>query len=72
MIFAGFMTHNCVSSTVRAGRDFGYAMTVAADACATRDLPCPGGVIRAADLQAAELAALADAHAGVFMVADLV
>jgi len=72
LIFAGFMTHNCVSSTVRAGRDFGYAMTVAADACATRDLPCPGGVIRAADLHAAELAALADAHAGVFMVADLV
>lgn len=72
LIFAGFMTHNCVSSTVRAGRDLGYAMTVAADACATRDLPCPGGVIRAADLHAAELAALADAHAGVFAVDDLV
>jgi nicotinamidase-related amidase len=72
LIFAGFMTHNCVSSTVRAGRDLGYAMTVAADACATRDLPCPGGVIRAADLHAAELAALADAHAGVFDVAELI
>ena len=47
-------------------------MTVAADACATRDLPCPGGVIRARDLHAAELAALADAHAGVFDVADLI
>jgi len=72
LLFAGFMTHNCVSSTVRAGRDLGYAMTVAADACATRDLPCPGGVIRAADLHAAELAALADAHAGVFDVAALI
>jgi nicotinamidase-related amidase len=72
LIFAGFMTHNCVSSTVRAGKDLGYAMTVAADACATRDLPCPGGVVRAADLHAAELAALADSHAGVFDVAALI
>jgi len=72
LLFAGFMTHNCVSSTVRAGRDLGYAMTVAADACATRDLPCPGGIVRAADLHAAELAALADAHAGVFAVAELI
>ena len=72
LIFAGFMTHNCVSSSVRAGKDLGYAMTVAADACATRDLPCPGGVVRARDLHVAELAALADHHAGVFDVAELV
>jgi nicotinamidase-related amidase len=72
LIFAGFMTHNCVSSSVRAGKDLGYAMTVAADACATRDLPCPGGVIAARDLHAAELAALADHHAGVFDAAALI
>jgi nicotinamidase-related amidase len=71
LIFAGFMTHNCVSSSVRAGKDLGYMMTVAADACATRDLPCPGGVIAARDLQRAELAALADAHACVCAVAEL-
>ena len=34
LIFAGFMTHNCVSSSVRAGKDLDYAMTVAADDCA--------------------------------------
>jgi nicotinamidase-related amidase len=72
LIFAGFMTHNCVSSSVRAGRDLGYMMTVAADACATRDLPCPSGVIRARDLHVAELAALADAHACVCDVAEFV
>lgn len=73
LIFAGFMTHNCVSSSVRAGKDLGYAMTVAADACATRDLPSPGGgVIRPRDLHLAELAALADHHAGVFDVAALI
>jgi len=72
LIVAGFMTHNCVSSSVRAGRDLGYAATVAADACATRDLPCPRGVIRARDLHAAELAALADAHACVCDTAALI
>jgi nicotinamidase-related amidase len=69
LIFAGFMTHNCVSSSVRAGKDLDYAMSIAADACATRDLPCPGGVIRARDLHLATLAALGDHHAGVFETA---
>lgn len=69
LIVAGFMTHMCVSSTVRAGLDLGYRTTVLADACATRDLPDgAGGVIAAADLHRAELAALADRFAAV--VAD--
>lgn len=71
MIVAGFMTHNCVSSTVRAALDFGILPTVAANATATRDLPCSGGVVTAADLQRAELAGLADRHAVVVDVAEL-
>ena len=72
MIVAGFMTHNCVSSTVRAALDFGFLPTVATDATATRDLPCSGGVVTAAALQRAELAGLADRHAVVVGVAELV
>jgi nicotinamidase-related amidase len=72
VVFAGFMTHNCVSSSVRAGKDLGYVMTVAADACATRDLPLPRGFVSAADLHRAELAGLADHHALVVDVADLI
>lgn len=69
VIFAGFMTHMCVSSTVRAALDLGYPASVAADASATRDLPKPGGgVIDAASLHEAELAALADRFAGIFPV----
>lgn len=60
LVLAGFMTHMCVSSTARAALDLGYQTTVAADACATRDLPAAGGDISAADLHRAELAALAD------------
>ena len=71
IIIAGFMTHNCVSSTARAALDFGWLPTVVADATATRDLPTPGGVIAAADLQKAELAALADRHAIVVNAREL-
>jgi nicotinamidase-related amidase len=60
LVLAGFMTHMCVSSTARAALDLGYQTTVAADACATRDLPFGAGDILAADLHRAELAALAD------------
>ena len=61
VIFAGFMTHMCVSSTVRNALDRGIACTVLASACATRDLPDGrGGVVKATDLQRAELAALSD------------
>lgn len=73
LIFAGFMTHMCVSSTARAALDLGYPAAIAADACATRDLPKPGGgVIDAASLHTAELAALADRFAGVFTVSEIV
>jgi nicotinamidase-related amidase len=61
LVLAGFMTHMCVSSTARAALDLGYQTTVAADACATRDLPAgTGSDISAVDLHRAELAALAD------------
>lgn len=72
VIFAGFMTHNCLSSTARAALDLGYSAIVAGDACATRDLPADGGVIQASDLHHAELAALADRHAWVRDVSELI
>jgi len=63
-LFIGFMTHMCVSSTARAALDLGFAGTVVAAACATRDLPDgAGGVVAAADLHRAELAALSDRFA---------
>lgn len=71
LIVAGFMTHNCVSSTVRAALDLGLLPTVAADATATRDLPLFGGIMDAAEIQRAELAGLADRHAVVVTVAEL-
>jgi len=67
LIVAGFMTHMCVSSTVRAALDLGWRTTVVAAATATRDLPDPlggpGGVTPAAAVHGATLTALADRFA---------
>ena len=61
-----------MSSTVRAGIERGYAMTVALDACGTRDLPLAGRVVPAAELHEAELAGLGDAHTAIRTVAEIV
>jgi len=64
LIVIGYMTHMCVSTTVRAALDRGYKTTVVAKATATRDLPdIKGGVIKAKTIQNASLAALADRFA---------
>jgi nicotinamidase-related amidase len=58
------MTHNCVTGTAFDGVVHGYAITIVADATAMRDLPdATGGVVRAADLQRAQLAGLSDRQA---------
>jgi nicotinamidase-related amidase len=72
LIIAGFMTHNCVSSTARAAKDLGYITTIVADASATRDLPLGDRVIPAKVLHEAELAGLGDHHGVILNVADLV
>jgi nicotinamidase-related amidase len=64
LVFAGFMTHMCISSTARVAMDLGYANTVVDTACATRDLPDgQGGVLAADDLHRAALVALSDRFA---------
>ena len=64
LIVIGFMTHNCVSSTVRAARELGYVCTVVAPATATRDLPDGRGrTLPAATVQAACLVGLSDTMA---------
>ena len=66
LLVIGFMTHNCVSSTVRAAKEKGYACTVVAPATGTRDLPDGhGGTIPAAMVQSACLAGLSDTLANI-------
>jgi nicotinamidase-related amidase len=71
IIVVGFMTHMCISATVRSALDHGYHCTVVADCCATRDLPDGlGGVVAAADVHRMELAALGDRFATVVMTTN--
>jgi nicotinamidase-related amidase len=64
LIVVGFMTHMCISSTVRSALDHGVGATVVASACATRPLPDrKGGVVSADVLHEATLAALSDRFA---------
>jgi nicotinamidase-related amidase len=73
LIIAGFMTHMCVSATTRSALDHGYGVTLAADGCATRDLPDPlgGPDLKAEQIHRTALAELGDRFACVARVADI-
>jgi nicotinamidase-related amidase len=65
LIVGGFMTHMCISATVRSATDHGYMSTIAADTVATRDLPdaTNGATISAEAINKITLAALSDRFA---------
>ncbi|WP_231714677.1 cysteine hydrolase family protein [Enhydrobacter aerosaccus] len=65
LIVGGFMTHMCVSATVRSATDHGFMSTIAADTVATRDLPDATGdaTITADAINRITLAALSDRFA---------
>ncbi len=67
LVIVGFMTHACISATVRSALNYGYHTTVIANACATRDLPAlkNGDDIPAATVHDATMAALSDLFARV-------
>ena len=67
LIISGLMTHMCVDSTTRDALSLGYKGIVAADACATRDLPdyAGDGVLLHRELHRCSLSALADRFADV-------
>lgn len=64
LVLTGFMTHVCINSTARGAFNLGYSATIVANTTATRDLPASGGgVVPAAQMQAASLAAAGDMFA---------
>jgi len=58
LIICGAMTHMCIDTTVRAGFDLGYKITLANDACATRDLQFKDMTIKADDVHHSFMSAL--------------
>ena len=59
LAIAGMMTHMCVDASVRAAADYGFAVALAHDACATKELAFNGARIPAELVQSSFLAALA-------------
>lgn len=72
VLIVGAMSHMCIDATARAAADFGYGVTVAHDACATRDLEFGGTAVPAAQVHAAQMAALAFGYARIASAAELV
>ena len=73
IIFAGFMSHMCVSSSVRAAFDLGFDSFVCHDACATRALPSASKeTISAAVMHDTAMAALQDRFGALVTTAELV
>ena len=58
LLIAGMMTQMCIDTSVRAGRDLGYEITLAHDACATRTQKFGDIEVPATQVQAAFMAAL--------------
>ena len=58
LIICGAMTHMCIDSTVRAGFDLGFKITLVNDACATKDLKFKDKIIKAQDVHNSFLSAL--------------
>ena len=72
LVVAGMMTSMCVDSTVRAGSDLGFEITVAHDACAAPDLEFGGLSVPGAAVHAAFIAALGQDYANVLSAAELI
>ena len=68
----GMMTHMCVDSTVRAAKELGYDVTLAEDACTTRDLSYNGSTVPTSEVQHAFIAALDGTFAGVTTTEELI
>jgi nicotinamidase-related amidase len=71
LVVAGMQTHMCVEAAVRAAADYGFEVTVAHDACATRDLNFDGTTVPATQVHAAALAAMNGSYAKVVSTAEL-
>lgn len=65
LVVAGMMTHMCVDASVRQANDYGFGVTLLADACATRAQKFGAETVPARQVHAAFLAALNGAYAKV-------
>ncbi|MFV2093680.1 MAG: cysteine hydrolase family protein [Hyphomicrobiales bacterium] len=66
----GAMSHMCIDATARAAADFGFGVTIIADACGARELSFDGEVVPASQVQRAFMAPLAASYGRVITCDD--
>jgi nicotinamidase-related amidase len=71
VVIVGAMSHMCIDATSRAAADLGYDTTIVHDACATRDLAFDGVTVPAAQVHAANMAALAFGYGNVVPTSEI-
>jgi nicotinamidase-related amidase len=71
VVVIGAMSHMCIDATSRAAADFGFAVTVVHDACATRDVEFGGKTVQASDVHTAYMSALGWGYGQVVSVDEL-
>lgn len=72
LVISGMMTHMCIDSTARAGKDLGYRITIAEDACATKDLTFREYKIPAQEVHRAFMAGLSHSYAEIKTSPELI
>jgi nicotinamidase-related amidase len=72
LVIAGMMSHMCVDATARAAKDLGYSISIASDACATKDLVIENNTVKANDVHNAFMAALSYFYADVRHTHELI
>ncbi len=72
LVICGAMSHMCIDATTRAAFDLGFNCVVAEDACATKDLMFKGKTIKASDVHASFMAALAVPYAKVISTKEVI
>jgi nicotinamidase-related amidase len=71
LVIIGMQTHMCLEGAVRAAADYGFAVTVAEDACATRDVEFKGHKIPAEQVHFSTLATLNKTYARIVTTDEL-
>ena len=71
LVIIGMQTHMCLEAAVRAAADFGFEVTVAEDACATRDLEFNGVKVPAQAVHLSTLATLNKTYARIVTTDEL-
>jgi nicotinamidase-related amidase len=72
LVIAGMMTHMCVEAAARAASDFGFSVTVAGDACATKDLSYRGNTVPAFDVHISTLATIDNSYGKVMRAQEFI